>query len=199
MVSPPAASFSRNRAGRMAHGLLVSCSVSPPTGPATAIANCSGSAPPLRRWNSSQAVSKLACSLVLSVTASPRLATNLPSSVAIAKRACVPPMSAATTCFIGARSSDDPHGRASLCFAVREDRAIGLDHLCVKPAAVLDRALLRFEIDVDDAEALGETERPFEIVDQRPGHVAAHVGALADGFVDRAQMALEIVDAERIL
>ena len=54
-------------------------------------------------------------------------------------------------------------------------------------------------VDVHDAEALRIAERPFEIVEQRPGEVAAHVGALADRVVHGAQMLAQVVDAQRIL
>ena len=65
--------------------------------------------------------------------------------------------------------------------------------------AVLRGAFLRGEIDVDDAEALGKAERPFEIVEQRPDQIAPDVGARVDRGVDGAEVPLEIVDAERVV
>src|SRR3546814_2968798 len=52
---------------------------------------------------------------------------------------------------------------------------VARNHVAVEMRAVLERARLGLEIDMDDAEALGIAERPFEIVEQRPQHVAAHV------------------------
>ena len=56
---------------------------------------------------------------------------------------------------------------------VRNDRRIGL-------GAVLERALLGFKVDVNDAEALGVTLCPFEVVHERPGVVRLHRNAQLD-------------------
>ena len=63
------------------------------------------------------------------------------------------------------------------------------DHVGVEVRAVLRRPLERLEVHVHQAEALREAERPLEVVEQRPGEIAAHVDALLDGRVDRAQVA----------
>src|SRR3546814_17323040 len=59
---------------------------------------------------------------------------------------------------------------------------VARNHVAVEMRAVLERARLGLEIDMDDAEALGIAERPFEIVEQRPQHVAAHVHPPRDGL-----------------
>src|SRR3954471_15220840 len=84
----------------MTHGLLVSFSTSPATGPAKAMAAAAGSGRPSRAPNASQAVWRLECSAVLSGQASPSQATCPSSTPAKAKRAWVPPISTATSSFI---------------------------------------------------------------------------------------------------
>src|SRR5579863_9354170 len=75
-----------------------------------------------------------------------------------------------------------------------------VDHdLRIEPGALFRRTPLGGEIDVDDAEALGIAQRPFEIVEQRPDHIALDVYASGYGVVDRRQVPAQIVDAQRIL
>lgn len=50
---------------------------------------------------------------------------------------------------------------------VRNDRRVGL-------CAVLEGALLGLEVDMDDAESLGVSLCPFEVVHERPGIVRLH-------------------------
>ena len=89
--------------------------------------------------------------------------------------------------------------RAGYSAAWLGERApVARDHVRIEARARLGRALLRREIDVHDAEAFGESERPFEIVEQRPCHVAAHVAARADRVVHGAKMLAQIVDAQRV-
>ena len=52
------------------------------------------------------------------------------------------------------------------------------NHLRVKLRAFLQRSLQRCEVHVDDAEAFGVAEGPFEVVEEGPDEVAADVGAL---------------------
>src|SRR5665213_3825148 len=52
------------------------------------------------------------------------------------------------------------------------------DDLRIEAGAVLERALLGREVHVDDAEALGKAVRPFEIVQQRPVHIALHLSLI---------------------
>ena len=56
----------------------------------------------------------------------------------------------------------------------------------------------RAVVDVHDAETLGVAERPFEVVQQRPHHVAADVEPGRDRVVDRGQVLAQVVDAQRI-
>lgn len=50
---------------------------------------------------------------------------------------------------------------------VRNDRRVGL-------SAVLEGALLGLEVDMDDAESLGVSLCPLEVVHERPGIVRLH-------------------------
>jgi hypothetical protein len=52
---------------------------------------------------------------------------------------------------------------------------------------------------VDDAEALRVAEAPLEVVEQRPGEVAAEIRPLSDGIVGRAQVHLVVRDTQRIV
>ncbi len=54
-----------------------------------------------------------------------------------------------------------------------EDRAAGADDVPVEVGARLGRPLLRREVDMDDAEALGEAPGPFQVVEEGPDEVAA--------------------------
>src|SRR5439155_15042269 len=79
-----------------------------------------------------------------------------------------------------------------------QDISAARDDLRLETRAVLLRALLVFEIDVDDAEAFRITVRPLEIVEQRPREVAAHVNARRTGGVNGRNVAAQMVDAQRI-
>src|SRR5690606_30264639 len=68
------------------------------------------------------------------------------------------------------------------------------DDLGVELRAGLGDALLGRVVDVDQAEALVVAEGPLEVVHQRPGGVAAHVGALLDRVVDRGDVRPQVVD-----
>ena len=70
----------------------------------------------------------------------------------------------------------------------------------VEPRARLRRALLRREVDVHDAEALRVAEAPLEVVEQRPGEVAAQVDALPRSRrARRARCVAQVGDAQRIV
>src|SRR5688572_22367847 len=58
---------------------------------------------------------------------------------------------------------------------LRENRPPGFDHLGVEPRARLGSAALGLEIDVDDAEALRVAVAPLEVVEERPGEIAAQI------------------------
>jgi len=81
---------------------------------AKAIANSFGSGPSMRRPNSCQACWKLANSLVLTVTGSPRSRTRPPSIAASANRACVPPTSAAAIRRIASPLAAAANGEAAV-------------------------------------------------------------------------------------
>ena len=79
--------------------------------------------------------------------------------------------------------------RAGQCNALSSQHApIARNDLRIKACAGLQRAFLAREVDMDDAEALGKAVRLFEVVEQRPDHVATHVAALPDRGLNRAQM-----------
>src|SRR5690348_16899542 len=75
----------------------------------------------------------------------------------------------------------------------------GTDHLPVGVAAVLDGALLRLVVDVDEPEALCVAELPLEVVHQRPVAVAEHRHALRDRVVDGGEVVAEERDAARVV
>ena len=84
------------------------------------------------------------------------------------------------------------------CFCAKNG-AVGGDNLRIEVRAVLRRAPLACEVDVHDAKALRIAERPFEIVEQRPDHVAAHVDTLLDRVAHGADVLTQVVNAQRIL
>ena len=54
------------------------------------------------------------------------------------------------------------------------------------------------EVDVDETEAFGETECPFQIIQQRPSEVALHIACRCERGAHRMQVPAEIVHAQRI-
>src|SRR5206468_3830389 len=58
---------------------------------------------------------------------------------------------------------------------------------------------LRGEVDVDDAEALGVAEGPFEIVEERPDEVAADVDSRRDRVGNGGDVIAQVLHAQRIL
>jgi hypothetical protein len=74
----------------------------------------------------------------------------------------------------GAAGGEAPKGGVSLA----QHPAVGADHLGIHQPTVLDGPFLGCEIDVGYPEAFGIAQRPFEIVEQGPGHVATHVHTL---------------------
>src|SRR3546814_7108462 len=56
-----------------------------------------------------------------------------------------------------------------------EISSIGGDHAAIETRAAFRCARLCFIIDMDDTEALRKAQGPFQIVEQRPGHIAAHI------------------------
>src|SRR5690606_878820 len=77
--------------------------------------------------------------------------------------------------------------------------AVAVDDVRVEARARLGRALLRLEVHVHDAEALRVAIGPLEVVQQRPGEVAAHVHALVHGLVEHAQVLAQVGDALRVV
>jgi hypothetical protein len=65
--------------------------------------------------------------------------------------------------------------------------------------AVLDGALEAVVVDPDDAEPLAEAVAPFEVVEQRPDEVTAHVDAALHGAMHGRDVPAEVVDALRIV
>ena len=74
------------------------------------------------------------------------------------------------------------------------------DDLGVERALVLGVRCWRLVVDVDDAEALRVPEAPLEVVEQRPGEVAAQVDALLRSRRATARRCVaQVVDAQRIV
>src|SRR5690606_36548798 len=111
-----------------------------------------------------------------------------------------------------ARSSRRARVRARLVVAARapppgplRERAAGSGlervaarHLAVPASGLLQRPLAGVEVDPDEPEALGVALGPLEVVEQAPGVVAAHVGALLDRPVHGLEVAAVEVDAARV-
>src|ERR1700693_5157451 len=64
--------------------------------------------------------------------------------------------------------------------------------------AIFDVTLLRFEVAIDDSEALLKAFGPFEIVGEGPQEVAAHVGAFLDRATHLADISAQEPDAPLI-
>src|ERR671914_844633 len=73
------------------------------------------------------------------------------------------------------------------------------DEVAVPEAAALGHAALGREVDVDEPEALGVAVLPLEVVEHRPGEVAADVDAVGDGPRERGQVASQVLDPPRVL
>ena len=80
-----------------------------------------------------------------------------------------------------------------------QNRAATSHHLGIELRALLQRPFQRREVDVDDAEAFGVAEGPFEVVEEGPDEVAADVGAFGDRVRDGADVLAEVVDAQRVV
>src|SRR5688572_5664063 len=107
-----------------------------------------------------------------------RLDIHTPAVIATRNKAacaCVPLMTITRSSFCRRLGSV-----RSIAGIRAERRPVCGDHARVKPRAGLRHAPLRLEVHVHDAEALGESERPFQVVQQRPGEIALHVAAVAD-------------------
>jgi len=76
--------------------------------------------------------------------------------------------------------------------------AVASNHLGIEPGAGLERPPLSGEIDVNQPEALGIAVGPFQIVQQRPGEIAAQVDAAAPGRQRRAQMVAQVALAQGV-
>ena len=74
--------------------------------------------------------------------------------------------------------------RGTLCL-------VGPHQLAVPAPGVLDGALLRREVDVGDPKTTVVAEGPLEVVEQRPGEVAAHVRSGVDRVGHRADHVLQ--------
>src|SRR6478609_952716 len=78
--------------------------------------------------------------------------------------------------------------------AARALGTVGADDVGVPVEGPLRRAHLGVEVDVHEAEPLGEPVGPLEVVHQRPAVVAPDVDALPHGGGDGAQVGVEVVD-----
>src|SRR5258708_4655237 len=77
----------------------------------------------------------------------------------------------------------------------RLSKAAGGGELGVPAAGVLDGALLRAEVYIGEAKALGIAFGPFKIVHQAPVMVGPHVDAIEHGAAKRVQVAAHEFDA----
>src|SRR6266487_1697613 len=68
------------------------------------------------------------------------------------------------------------------------------DEVPVPAERCLRGAPLRPEVDVHEAEPLVVSFGPLEIVDQRPGQVAAHVNPAGHGLVQGPEVAIQVPD-----
>src|SRR5690349_24802523 len=82
---------------------------------------------------------------------------------------------------------------------LRTTSAIAGDQVAVPEGAALRHPPLALEVDGDDPEAAGVAVLPLEVVEQRPDVVAAHIHALADSELDRADVVAQERDALRVL
>src|SRR4030088_3152033 len=72
--------------------------------------------------------------------------------------------------------------------------SVAADHVAVPGRAVLRGALLRVVVDVDQAEPLVVSVAPLEVVQERPGEVAAQVDTGGQGGVGSPQVSVEVRD-----
>src|SRR5439155_21261229 len=107
---------------------------------------------------------------------------------------CCRPMKAAISNSCGR----DPSWLIEACRGFVQHAAPRCDHLRIETRAVLGCALLIFEIDVNNPEALRVTMRPLEIVEQRPGEVPVQIDAGLTRRVNRCDVLTHVVDAQRI-
>src|SRR5918999_2668482 len=82
---------------------------------------------------------------------------------------------------------------------VEERRTIGADHVGIEPRARLQCPLERVVVDVHEAKPLRVSEAPLEVVEQRPGEVAAQVDTLPQGEERGTKVLAVVPDAERIV
>src|SRR5271170_7719386 len=75
---------------------------------------------------------------------------------------------------------------------------VGCSHAAVPMSRFLDGALLLAEVDIDQTKPLAVTFGPFVIVEQAPGMVTTHVGAILDGACEFGQMAAVKFDASHV-
>jgi hypothetical protein len=61
------------------------------------------------------------------------------------------------------------------------------------------RSLLRHAIDSDQAIAWAIAKDPFEVIEQRPVHVAAHIDAIIQAALDAGDRLLDVSHAARVI
>src|SRR5690625_4240808 len=67
------------------------------------------------------------------------------------------------------------------------------DHVPVPTPGVFDRAFLSLVVDIDNAEPLAVSVGPFEVVQERPQEVPAHICPLAPGVLERRDVPFDII------
>src|SRR3546814_12949409 len=88
--------------------------------------------------------------------------------------------------------------RSWLCGS-SEISSIGGDHAAIETRAAFRRARLCFIIDIDDTEPLRKAQGPFEIVEQRPGHIAATNDHLPERVTDRRDRCAEVIATPQVV
>src|SRR5215469_5251068 len=107
---------------------------------------------------------------------------------------CAPKYAAiAARCSQSSTASPVMRFRARLSRRIEIER-VGSRHLGEPLPAVLDKPLLCNEVAPHDSEALRETLGPLEVVGERPGEVAAHVGALLNCAPQLGQVCTHVGD-----
>src|SRR5258706_3644277 len=116
------------------------------------------------------------------------------SPASTAKRAVVPPMSPSKVCsrakftVTALARAAAPRGRRLGCF----------DELRIPVERRFRDAPLRRVVHIGDPEPLAVPRTPFEIIEQRPDEIAAHVRTRLDRLEHRGRIGLEKIDARLI-
>jgi hypothetical protein len=81
----------------------------------------------------------------------------------------------------------------------REGSPARADDVAIKEGARLGGSLERFVVHVDDAESAGVAQAPLKVVEERPGEVAADVGAGVHRGAHRGDVGAIVVDPQHVV